>query len=50
MKERSSDVGGQGIWRRREERVSERAPAEECKRENKAEEKKNKERSTRETE
>lgn len=40
MKERTSDVGGKEIWRRRKE--SEQALAEECKRENKAEEKKNK--------
>lgn len=42
-------MGGKGIWRRREE--SEQALAEECKRENEAEEKKNKgEQSVRETE
>lgn len=48
MKERTSDVRGQGIRRRRA--ASEHAPAEECKRENEAEEKKNKERSERERE
>lgn len=46
MKERTSGVRGRGIWRRRAE--SERAPAQECKRENEAEEKKNKEQSKRE--
>lgn len=48
MKERTSGVRGRGIWRRRAE--SERAPAQECKRENEAEEKKNKEQSKRERE